>query len=166
MQVDKNTVVSFHYSVSGENGEQIESSRERGTPIEALIGHGGIIPGLEKALIGHAEGDRVEVDVEPADAYGERREGNIQRVPKKYFRDGARLRPGMTTMLSMKEGGQRTVVVNKVGSSVIDVDLNHPLAGRKLRFDVEIVTVREAADEEIAHGHVHGPDFKHHAGEA
>jgi FKBP-type peptidyl-prolyl cis-trans isomerase SlyD len=157
MQAEKNTVVSFHYALKGENGEAIENSRDAGTPVEVLIGHNALIAGLEKALIGHAAGDQVQAVVEPAEGYGERREGNIQRVPKKYFKDGARLRPGMTTNLSMKEGGMRTVVVSKVGSSVIDVDLNHPLAGRVLNFDVEIISVREAAEEEIAHGHVHGP---------
>jgi FKBP-type peptidyl-prolyl cis-trans isomerase SlyD len=157
MQADKNTVVSFHYALTGENGESIENSRDAGQAIDVLLGHGAIIPGLEKALIGHAAGDRIDVTVTPDEGYGERREGNIQRVPKKYFKDAARLRPGMTTALNMKEGGQRTVVVAKVGSSVIDVDLNHPLAGRTLKFDVEVISVREADAEEIAHGHVHGP---------
>jgi FKBP-type peptidyl-prolyl cis-trans isomerase SlyD len=156
MQVANNTVVSLHYTLSDGTGQKIESSRDSGQPIEALIGHGGIIPGLEKALIGHAVGERIEVDVEPADAYGERNETQLQRVPKKYFRDGARLKPGMLTALAMKEGGQRTVSVIKVGSSVVDVDLNHPLAGKKLHFDVEIVSVREASAEEISHKHVHG----------
>lgn len=165
MQVTNNVVVSFHYSLRGDDGGEIESSRGSGQPVVALIGHGGIIPGLEKALLGHSVGDTLEVEVEPADAYGPRMEGNIQRVPKKYFRDAARLRPGMTTMLALKEGGQRVVTVGKVGSSVIDVDLNHPLAGKHLHFDIEIVAVREASKDEIAHGHVHGPEGVDH-GEA
>ena len=156
MQVAKNTVVAIHYTLTGDDGQVIESSRVAGRPIEALIGHGGIIPGLESALIDHAAGDRVEVAVDPAEAYGDRREDQVQRVPKKYFRDSNRLKPGMITNLAMKEGGQRTVTVVKVGSSVVDVDLNHPLAGLKLHFDVEIVSVREASAEEIAHRHVHG----------
>ena len=156
MQVARNTVVAIHYTLKGDDGQQIESSHSAGRPIEALIGHGGIIPGLEAALIDHAEGDRVEVDVDPANAYGDRREDQFQRVPKKYFRDSVRLKPGMITTLAMKEGGQRTVTVVKVGSSVVDVDLNHPLAGKKLHFDVEIVSVREASAEEISHRHVHG----------
>ena len=163
MQIAKNVVVSLHYELSGENGERIESSRDGGNPIELLIGHGGIIVGLESALIGRSAGESLEVDVEPGEAYGERNEANVQRVPKKYFRDAARLRPGMSTTLSMKEGGPRMVTVAKVGSSVVDVDFNHPLAGRKLHFDVEILAVREASDVEIAHGHVHGPDGEHHA---
>lgn len=156
MQVAKDTVVSMHYTLTDADGLEIERSRSDGQPIEALIGHAGIIPGLEKALIDHATGDRIEVDVEPAEGYGERVEGHTQRVPKKYFRDGAKLKPGMLTTLAMKEGGQRTVTVVKVGSSVVDVDLNHPLAGKTLHFDIEIVAVRAASAEEIAHKHVHG----------
>ncbi len=163
MQIENNKAVTIHYHVDGEDGARIESSRDRGSPIEVLIGHGGVIPGLEKALLGRTEGERFTVEVTPQEAYGERREGNLQRVPKKYFRDGDRLRAGMTTMLAMKQGGQRMVTVHKVGSSVIDVDLNHPLAGRTLRFDVEILAVRDAAAEEIAHGHVHAADGGHHA---
>ncbi len=155
MQVAQDTVVSIHYTLTDESGQEIESSRLSGQPIEALIGHGGIIPGLEKALIGHAVGDQVEVDVAPGDAYGERDEDQVQRLPKKYFRDGAKLKPGMITNLALKEGGQRTVSVIKVGSSVVDVDLNHPLAGKKLHFTVEILSVREASAEEISHRHVH-----------
>jgi FKBP-type peptidyl-prolyl cis-trans isomerase SlyD len=162
MQVTNNVVVSFHYSLRGEDAVDIESSRGSGQPVVVLVGHGGIIPGLERALLGHSAGDRLGVDVEPADAYGPRMEGNVQRVAKKYFRDAARLRPGMTTTLALKEGGQRRVVVDKVGSSVIDVDLNHPLAGKRLHFDIEIVAVREASKDEVAHGHVHGPEGVEH----
>lgn len=163
MSIAANSVVSLHYSLSSEEGTEIENSRQSGAPIQVLIGHGGIIPGLERALLGRDAGDAFDVVVAPADAYGERREGNVQRVPKKYFRDGAKLRPGMATVLATKEGGQRTVVVIKVGSSVIDVDLNHPLAGLTLTFKIEIVAVREASEEEIAHGHVHGPGGVEHA---
>ena len=155
MKIAKDTVVSMHYTVSDETGE-IESSRQAAQPTQALIGHGGIIPGLENALIGHEAGDQVTADIAPAEAYGERNEGQQQRVPKKYFRDGARLKPGMITTLAMKEGGQRSVTVVKVGSSVVDIDLNHPLAGKTLHFDVEILEVREASAEEISHRHVHG----------
>lgn len=162
MQVAKDSVVSLHYTLHADDGLKIESSLDGGEPVHILVGHGGIIPGLEKALIGHDAGEQFSVDVEPQEAYGERRENNMQRVPKKYFKDGSRLRPGMTAMLSMKDGSNRTVTVSKVGSSVIDVDLNHPLAGRKLRFDVEIVSVRAATPEEISHRHVHGPGGVRH----
>ena len=157
MKVEANKVVVFHYTVSESGGDKVESSHDRGEPLAFLVGQASLIPGLEKALIGHEAGERFDVTVEPAEAYGERRADFTQRVPKKYFRDGEHLKPGMTTVLTMREGGQRAVTIQKVGSSVIDVDLNHPLAGKTLVFDVEIIDVRDAAPEEISHGHVHGP---------
>ena len=156
MNVEANKVVSFHYSVSDGGETPVDSSRERGEPLTVLIGHGNIIPGLEKALIGHAVGDRLEVSVAPGEGYGERRADFVQRVPKKYFQHPEQLQPGMATVLQTKESGPRMVVVLKVGSSVIDVDLNHPLAGKTLAFDVEITAVRDASEEEIAHRHAHG----------
>ena len=192
MKVENNKVVAFHYTVS-ENGEAVESSRERGEPLAFLVGHGGLIPGLEAALMGRESGEKFEVSVPPEQAYGERRNDFTQRVPKKYFRDAEHLKPGMLTVLSTREGGQRqvqrvpkkyfrdadrlkagmqtvlnseqgqrVVTIAKVGSSVIDVDLNHPLAGRTLKFDIEVLDVRAASEEELAHGHVHGPGGHHH----
>ena len=161
MQVEKNKVVSIHYRVTDNTGELVDSSHERGEPLPVLIGYNAIVPGLENALLGRSAGERFEITVPPADAYGERGQDNIQRVPKKYFKDGARLRPGMTTVLSLREGGQRMVTVQKVGMSVIDVDLNHPLAGKDLNFEVEVVSVRDADSEELAHRHAHGPGGHH-----
>ena len=161
MKVEESKVVTFHYTVGDDEGA-IESSRDRGEPLAFLVGRGGLIPGLEKALIGREPGERFEVRVEPAEAYGERREDLTQRVPKKYFRDAEHLKPGMTTVLSVSGGGQQQVTVRKIGSSVIDVDLNHPLAGKTLTFDVEIVGVRDATAEELAHGHAHGVDGHAH----
>jgi FKBP-type peptidyl-prolyl cis-trans isomerase SlyD len=156
VNVEVNKVVSFHYTVSDGGAEPVDSSRERGEPLTVLIGHGNIIPGLEKAMIGHTAGDRFDVSVPPEEAYGERREDHMQRIPKKYFTDVEHLRPGMVTLLQMREGGSRAVVVKKVGSSVVDVDLNHPMAGKTLAFEIEITDIREATPEEIAHGHAHG----------
>jgi FKBP-type peptidyl-prolyl cis-trans isomerase SlyD len=157
MKVEANKVVVFHYTVSESGGSKVESSHDRGEPLAFLVGQASLIPGLEKALIGHEAGERFEVTVEPAEAYGERRADFTQRVPKKYFQDAEHLKPGMLTVLSVREGGQRQVTVLKVGSSVVDVDLNHPLAGKTLVFDVELVDVRDATPEEISHRHAHGP---------
>ena len=163
MEAAKNSVVLFHYTVTEQGStEVIDTSRERGEPIAVLIGHGGLIPGVERALEGRKAGDRFDVTIAPADAYGERREDATQRVPKKFFRDGDRLRTGMQTVLQTTDGQQRVVTVSKVGMSVIDVDMNHPLAGKTLSFDLEVVEVREASEEERAHGHVHGPGGHHH----
>ncbi len=161
MQIEKNKVVSFHYSLTV-NGDAVDSSRDRGEPMTVLVGNGGIIVGLENALIGHDSGDQFAVSISPAEAYGEREEGRTQRVAKKYFPDANRLRVGGVTVLTEQGGKQRQVSVIKVGSSVVDVDLNHPLAGQTLDFDIEITDVRDAAPEEVAHGHVHGPQGHQH----
>lgn len=157
MQIDNNSVVTFHYTLHDAEGVELDASRTRDMPLTVLIGHENIVAGLDRAMHGHTTGDRFDVVVEPVDGYGMRREDFVQRVAKKYFREPDRLRPGSTATLSVQEGGQRSVTVLKVGSSVIDVDLNHPLAGKTLKFDVEITDVRAATAEEIAHRHVHGP---------
>lgn len=156
MKVEANKVVSFHYTVNDGGSEPVDSSRERGEPLAVLIGAQNIIAGLEKAMLDREVGDSFQVEIAPAEAYGERRADFVQRVPKKYFQQSEKLRAGMTTVLHTKEGGPRMVTVLKVGSSIIDVDLNHPLAGKTLAFDVEITDIREATPEEIDHRHVHG----------
>jgi len=158
MQAGKDKVISFHYALKVD-GVQVESSRDNGEPLWILLGHGQLIPGLEAGLEGKTSGDAFEVEISPEQGYGQRQENMTQRVPKKYFRNGAKLKPGMTTVLSLKEGGQRVVVVQKVGMSTVDVDLNHPMAGKTLVFSVEVADVREATAEEIEHGHAH-PDGK------
>ncbi len=109
---------------------------------------------------GREAGETFSVDVPAAQAYGERREGLSQRIAKKHFGD-ERLVPGMQVVLQTNVG-PRAVTIEKVGMSVVDVDLNHPMAGKDLHFDIEIVEVREASAEEIEHGHVHGDGGHHH----
>ena len=160
MKAQNNQVVTFHYELSDAQGQQVESSRGSDA-LSVLLGAHNIIPGLEQAMLGREQGERFQVTVPPAEAYGEYRPEFTQRVPKKYFRDAEKLKPGMQTMLQSADG-PRVVTVAKIGQSVIDVDLNHPMAGKTLSFDIEIVEVREASDEEKAHGHVHGPGGHHH----
>lgn len=159
MKIEKDRVVRFHYTVSEAGQGPLESSKER-EPLAILAGHGNIIPGLDKALEGHVAGDSFGVDVAAADAYGERRDGLTQRVPKKHF-GAQKLSPGMQVVLNTNFG-PRAVTVQKVGMSVVDVDLNHPMAGKDLHFDIEIVDVREASKEELEHGHVHGEGGHQH----
>jgi len=159
MNIEKDRVVLFHYTVSEQGQEPLESSEGR-EPLAILVGHGNIIPGLEKAMEGKTAGDKFEVDVPAAEAYGELREGLTQRVPKKHF-EGQPLKAGMQVVLNTNFG-PRAVTIQKVGMSVVDVDLNHPMAGKDLHFAIEIVEVREAAPEEIEHGHVHGAGGHHH----
>jgi FKBP-type peptidyl-prolyl cis-trans isomerase SlyD len=159
MKIEKDRVVRFHYTVSEQGQAPLESSKER-DPMAILVGHNNIIPGLEKALEGREAGDSFGVDVAAADAYGERRDGLSQRVPKKHFNE-RNLAPGMQVVLNTNFG-PRAVTIEKVGMSVVDVDLNHPMSGKDLHFDIEIVDVREASKEEIEHGHVHGEGGHQH----
>ena len=159
MKIAKDSVVRFHYSVSEPGQESLESSRDR-EPLAILFGHGNIIPGLEAALQDREAGESFGVDVAASEAYGERREGLSQRVPKKHF-GAQKLVPGQQVVLQTNFG-PRAVTIQKVGMSVVDVDLNHPMAGKDLHFEVEIVEVREASAEEVAHGHVHGDGGHQH----
>ncbi|MET0655063.1 MAG: peptidylprolyl isomerase [Pseudoxanthomonas sp.] len=159
MKIAKDSVVRFHYSVSEVGQESLESSKDR-EPLAILYGHGNIIPGLETAMLDREAGESFGVDVAAAEAYGEKRDGLSQRVPKKHF-GAQKLEPGMQVVLQTNFG-PRAVTIQKVGMSVVDVDLNHPMAGKDLHFDVEIVEVREASAEELEHGHVHGDGGHHH----
>ena len=159
MKIAKDNVVRFHYPVSEVGQESLESSRDR-EPLAILYGHGNIIPGLETAMLDREAGESFGVDVAAADAYGEKRDGLSQRVPKKHF-GAQKLEPGMQVVLQTNFG-PRAVTIQKVGMSVVDVDLNHPMAGKDLHFDVEIIDVREASAEELEHGHVHGEGGHHH----
>jgi FKBP-type peptidyl-prolyl cis-trans isomerase SlyD len=159
MKVEQNRVVRFHYTVSEAGKGEIETSRTQ-QPMAVLIGHGNIIPGLEAAMQGREAGETFTVTVTPDQAYGERRDGMVQRIPRKHFK-GARLAPGMQVVLPTEQGN-RAMTVRKVGMSVVDVDLNHPMAGKTLDFDVELLEVREATPDEINHHHVHGDGGHQH----
>ncbi len=154
MKIENNTVVRFHYTVAEAGDAEVENSRA-GEPVAILIGHKNIIPGVENALIGHEAGDNFELTVSPEEGYGLRRDGMTQRLSKKVFPKNAPLQPGAQIVLKT-EHGPRMVTVQKVGMTVVDVDLNHPLAGKTLSFAIEVIDVREGNAEEIAHGHVHG----------
>lgn len=160
MQIAKDSVVTFHYAVAEVDGPTLETSHDR-DPLAILIGHGNIIPGLEAAMLGHAAGDRFDVTVTPDQAYGESFPDRIQRIPRKHFRPDVKLAPGMQTTVRTNQG-PRLVTVRKVGMSVVDVDLNHPMAGKTLRFDIEVIGVRESTAEERAHGHAHGEGGHQH----
>ena len=155
MPIEDRKVVNFHYTLTNDSGEQIESSRE-GDPMAYLHGYRNIIPGLENAMAGREKGDEFQVTVEPAEAYGERNPNSVQRISAKHFPDVRRLSPGQMVSLQTKQGPIQATIV-KVGRFNVDVDANHPLAGQTLTFDVEITDVRDATQEEIDHGHVHGP---------
>lgn len=160
MSVEMQNVVRFHYSVAEVGQAPVENSRG-GEPLAILMGAGNIIPGLEKALEGKVAGDQFQVTVPADEAYGQRNEQLVQRIPKKYLPQNVTLRPGQSVVLNTQQG-PRMVTILKIGLSVVDVDLNHPMAGKDLLFDIEVVEVRPASEEELAHGHVHGEGGHHH----
>lgn len=153
MQITKNAVVEFHYSLSDANGE-IETSRNH-EPVLYLHGQPGLIDGLVEALEGHKAEDRFTVKLTAEQAYGPKRDNATQKVQVKHLQGAKKWKPGMVAVIQT-EDGPRQVTVVKVGHSQAEVDSNHPLAGRDLTFDVEILSVREATPEELTHGHAHG----------
>ncbi len=153
MQINENTVVTLHYTVSTEAGEQIDSSRT-GEPMAVLHGRHFLIKGLEDALEGREAGDKFDLTVAPENAYGERHDTLVQVVPKDLFND-VEVAPGMQFRATTDDGEQSVMVVDVTDDEVV-VDGNHPLAGVTLRFDVEVMDVRAATEDELAHGHAHG----------
>lgn len=158
--IANDTVVSFNYTLTDENGEVLDKSN--GEPLAYLHGHHNIIPGLESALLGKKVGDKLTVTVEPKDGYGEYLAEAVQEVPRANFQGVDNIAVGMQFQTQTEDGHVMLVTVKDVNDDVVIVDGNHPLAGVTLTFDVEIVEVREATADEIAHGHAHGVGGHHH----
>ncbi|AZZ97696.1 peptidylprolyl isomerase [Pseudoalteromonas sp. R3] len=152
MKIAPNTVVKMHYAVLDNDDNSIDNTFDD-EPLEFIIGTGYLISGLEDALINKQAGDKFSVTVEPQNGYGERHDNLMQAVPKSMFED-MEVEVGMQFRATTDEGEQTVIVIGIEGEDVI-VDGNHPLAGITLNFDVEILEVREATSEELAHGHVH-----------
>lgn len=154
MQISDKKVVVLHYAVSDSEDTLIDSSYDH-SPLSIIQGTGYLIPGLESALVNHVAGDKFEVAVNADEAYGQRFDDYVQTVPKAMFADIEDLDVG-TQLRATTDEGEQTVIVIDVQEDEITVDGNHPLAGIDLKFDVEILEVRDATEEELTHGHVHG----------
>ncbi len=159
MRIAKNTVVSMSYTLKDPDGNLIDQSQDN-APFYYLHGASNIIPGLENQLAGKQAGDALSVAVSPQDGYGERDDDLVRAVPRNMF-DTDQIQPGMQ-FTAHSEHGHRLVTVVGVDGDNVTLDENHPLAGVTLHFDVKILEVRSASEEEIGHGHVHGPDDHHH----
>ena len=153
MIVAANKVVKMHYSVLDNNKNTIDNSFD-GEPLVFIVGTGFLIPGLENALLGKEAGDTFSVTVEPEQGYGERHDDLMEAVPKSMF-EGMEIEVGMQFRATTDAGDQSVMIIEIQDEDVI-VDGNHPLSGITLHFDVEVLEVRDATEEELAHGHVHG----------
>jgi len=161
MTITENNAVSFHYTLTDEQGQEIDSSAGQ-DPLAYLHGAGNIIPGLEKALEGKSVGDQLNVEVSAEEGYGPVQHELIQDVPRSSFQGVESIEVGMQFEAQTGQGGSVPVTVTAVTDETVTVDGNHPLAGKNLNFDVTIADVREASAEELEHGHIHGPGGHNH----
>lgn len=155
-------VISFHYTLTGQDGEVIDTSRDSKQAFSYLEGMNQIIPGLEKAMSLLNVGDTRKIEVEAKDAYGEHDPQLIVDVPKTKLPNSDKLEVGDQFQASGPNGEHLLFRVIELNGDEVKLDGNHPLAGEKLTFDVEVTAVRDATAEEMAHGHAHGPGGHHH----
>lgn len=160
MQLEKNKVAVLNYTLKDKEGEIIDESNDGS--FAYLHGANNIIPGLENALEGKEAGYQTNVVIEPKDAYGERNLEQIQRVPLSMFPDDVEIAEGMQFESQTEQGEPVIVTVTAIDAGEVVVDGNHPLAGTQLHFDVELIDVRDATEQELEHGHVHGPQGHDH----
>jgi FKBP-type peptidyl-prolyl cis-trans isomerase SlyD len=160
MQIAQNSVAAFHYTLTDDEGQVIDSSEGR-DPLTYLHGSGQIVPGLEKQMEGRAVGDTFQADVAPEEGYGVHHAELMQEVPREAFQGVEDVQPGMQFQ-GRGPQGEINVTVTKVEDGKVFIDGNHPLAGKTLHFAIEVTDVRDASEEELAHGHVHGAGGHHH----
>lgn len=162
MKIAKDTVVSLAYQVRTKDGVIVDEATAV-APLEYLHGAGDLIKGLENALNGRQIGDKFDVEIEANNAYGDYNENLVQNVPRDVFVGVDKLEVGMR-FLADTEHGPVPVEITAIDGDTITIDGNHMLAGQDLKFNVEVVNVREATAEELTHGHVHGAHSHDHGG--
>ena len=160
MQIAKDKVASIDYKLTDKSGSVLDSSEGR-DPLYYLHGNGNLIAGLEEALEGKGSGDSIQVSVPPEKGYGLRNDALVQNVEKSMLQGVDKIESGMQFQAQTEAGVQIFTVVSVEGEQV-KIDGNHPLAGETLHFDVTVRDVRDATEEELAHGHVHGPGGHQH----
>ena len=159
MTLEENNVGLIEYTLTDETGETLDASN--GNPLAYLHGHGNLIPGLEKELAGKTVGDKFQTTVPAAEGYGERVDALVQTVPNTMFQGVDTIEVGMR-FEAQSEQGMHSVEITAIDGEQVTVDGNHPLAGLPLTFDVEVIGVRKATEEEIEHGHAHGDGGHQH----
>lgn len=154
MKIANQCVVAIHYTLTDDDGRQLDSSRDQ-DPLTYLHGGQGLIPGLERALEGREAGDEFQATVQPEDAYGTVDPQLIQDVPLEALAGIDDLQVGMALQSRAPDGRVQNLVVDAIGEESATLNANHPLAGTVLHFDVSVESVRAATEEELAHGHAH-----------
>jgi FKBP-type peptidyl-prolyl cis-trans isomerase SlyD len=149
MNIADKMYVAIDYTLTLDSGQEIDKSPE-GQPLGFIAGTGQIIPGLEKALIGKAAGEKTKIVVEPEDAYGPVKDDLFQNIPKNQFPNDVEVKPGMAFEAQGPRGPFMITVASVNDNDTVTVDLNHPMAGKQLHFDVNVVEVREPTAEELA----------------
>ncbi|HSL28661.1 MAG TPA: peptidylprolyl isomerase [Anaerolineales bacterium] len=158
--VQNNVVVTMEYTLHVDN-EEIDSSKGQ-DPLQFLVGHGNIISGLEREMIGMKVGESKEVTIAPADAYGEFDEQAFMEVPRTAFPTEIQVEEGAELTVRDDSGQSRYARIDAVEGDNVTLNFNHPLAGDELHFNVKVVGLREPTEEELEHGHVHQGDGHHH----
>lgn len=159
MKIEKNKVVLMHYRLKNDSGEQLDSSFGN-EPMGFIYGNGMIISGLEHILVEKSKGDKFTTIIPPEDGYGLKNDDLIQDVSLSQFENKDDVKVGLQFEVNGTNPALATVV--EINGDTVTLDLNHPLAGVELYFDIEIVDVRDATPEELDHGHVHGVGGHHH----
>lgn len=158
--VEQDSVATVHYTGTFVDGVQFDSSEGK-DPLVFMVGHRQMIPGFEQEILGAKVGEKREFTLTPDRAYGERDDGAIQKIERSQFPDGMELEVGMVVGAHSDQGPIQ-FTITEIDGEVVSADFNHQMAGKTLRFEVEVVDVRAASDEELAHGHVHGPGGHQH----
>lgn len=161
MQIAKDSVVSIDYRLHLGDGKYIEES-EQDDPLVYLHGYEEIVPGLEKALEGKKAGESLKVQVSAEDGYGEYDPDGVEEVPREDFPKDLEMEEGGVITATDDEGDEVEFLVKELRPKTVVVDFNHPLAGKTLYFEVKVREVRAATEEELEHGHAHGPDDHGH----
>jgi FKBP-type peptidyl-prolyl cis-trans isomerase SlyD len=160
VKIENNRVVQIHYTLRDDQGEILDSSVDH-EPLPYIHGVGALIPGLEKELLGKETGDKFSVVISPSEGYGEYEEDQVFQVSAKDFDEGDELELGMQVQLEA-ENGPAVATITEIEGDEVTLDMNHPLAGVALYFEVEVIEVRGATKQELEHGHAHAPGAHEH----
>lgn len=165
MTIEKNHAVALSYvlhTVEEDGSKVLVEQTTAENPLTFLYGTGTMIPKFEESIKGLKVGDKTSFTITPGDGYGERNPDAVAQLPVDMFQESGIPPVGAILPLSDNQGNNFQAVVLEVTPEAVVADLNHPMAGKTLHFDVEVVSTRPATEEELAHGHVHGPDGHHH----